>query len=163
MYSYGIEPDYVDYQIIKINKYKELKSYTKDTFEEAKRLNLTTWLNKYLERLSIDKYIPTELPEELRLFYKYPISKYAFNNLLNLNISNISRKDYMNSINPKFILRNHVAQRVIEKAEKGDYDDLNKVLNILLTPFDEHDETVFEGDYDTSILTAYNICVSCSS
>lgn len=39
------------------------------------------------------------------------------------------------SVNPYYILRNSVAQTVIEKAENGDYTHLNRVLNILYTPF----------------------------
>jgi uncharacterized protein YdiU (UPF0061 family) len=69
----------------------------------------------------------------------------------------------MNSLNPKFILRNHIAQRAIEKAEQGQYEELCNIFKIMTTPFDEHDDITFENDFDTSTLLAYNICVSCSS
>lgn len=71
--------------------------------------------------------------------------------------------EYMNNLNPKFILRNHIVQRVIEKAEEGDYEELDKVYKIMTTPYDDHDEIKFDDIFDTSVLLAYNICVSCSS
>jgi uncharacterized protein YdiU (UPF0061 family) len=163
MYSYGIEPDSVEYQLIKSTKFKELQKYKPDTYEDDKVKRLTTWLDSYIKRINIDQKGEQKLTDELRLFFKYPISPYAHNNLLNLDYMSLSRYEYMNKLNPKFILRNHVAQRAIEKAEKGDYSELSKVLEIMLSPFDEHSEVTFEGEYDTSTLLAYNICVSCSS
>jgi uncharacterized protein YdiU (UPF0061 family) len=163
MYSYGIEPDYVEYQNIKYQKFKVLKQYNAETFEEQKLERLSTWLTTYIKRVSVDTREEPKLIEELMLFYKHPLSPYAYNNLLNIDFKTLSRKEYMNRLNPKFILRNHVAQKAIEMAEKGDYSELSKVLNIMLTPFDEHNEVTFEGEYDTSTVLAYNICVSCSS
>jgi uncharacterized protein YdiU (UPF0061 family) len=47
------------------------------------------------------------------------------------------RKTFMLTKNPKFILRNHFAQAVIEKAESGDYSAINRYLEALLDPFSE--------------------------
>ncbi len=47
----------------------------------------------------------------------------------------------MNKHNPKFILRNYLAQRAIEKAEAGDGgSEVNKLLSILRKPYEEHNE-----------------------
>lgn len=43
----------------------------------------------------------------------------------------------MKKINPKYVLRNYIAQLVIEKTEKGDYSLLDKVYKMLLNPYDE--------------------------
>ena len=44
----------------------------------------------------------------------------------------------MNQNNPKFILRNYLAQKAIEEAEKGNYVELKKLIEILKKPFDEN-------------------------
>ena len=50
---------------------------------------------------------------------------------------NEKRKVLMNACNPKFILRNHLAQHAIEKAQANDYSEVSKLLAILEHPFDE--------------------------
>jgi len=46
----------------------------------------------------------------------------------------------MNRANPKFILRNYLAQQAIEQAADYDYSLVNELLNVLANPFDEHSE-----------------------
>ena len=48
------------------------------------------------------------------------------------------RRERMLKINPKFILRNHVAQNVIEEAQKGNYAEIDALLKVLQNPFKEH-------------------------
>ncbi len=43
----------------------------------------------------------------------------------------------MNSANPKYILRNHLAQTAIEKAENGDFSEVQKLRKLLNNPYDE--------------------------
>ena len=43
----------------------------------------------------------------------------------------------MNKSNPKYILRNYLAQKAIEEAEKGNFAELEKLLEVLKTPFEE--------------------------
>lgn len=40
--------------------------------------------------------------------------------------------------NPSIVLRNYIAQQIIEKAERGDYAMLNEWLIALQSPFEEH-------------------------
>lgn len=47
------------------------------------------------------------------------------------------RKSVMDKVNPKFILRNHIAQFVIEKAENGDFSGVTDYLKVLENPYDE--------------------------
>ncbi|WP_299588355.1 protein adenylyltransferase SelO [uncultured Microbulbifer sp.] len=49
-----------------------------------------------------------------------------------------ARNRTMLATNPKYILRNYLAQRVIEAAEGGDYQPLRTLRQLLQTPFDEH-------------------------
>jgi uncharacterized protein YdiU (UPF0061 family) len=49
-----------------------------------------------------------------------------------------ARRERVMGINPAFVLRNHVAQRAIERAQAGDYSEVNALLEVLQRPFDEH-------------------------
>jgi uncharacterized protein YdiU (UPF0061 family) len=51
--------------------------------------------------------------------------------------SDAERAAQMNRINPKFILRNHLAQRAIEMAQGDDFTEVNRLHLILSRPFDE--------------------------
>ena len=42
--------------------------------------------------------------------------------------------------NPKYVLRNHLAQIAIEKAQAGDFSEVQKLQQILRRPFDEQPE-----------------------
>ncbi|PRP85228.1 hypothetical protein PROFUN_06998 [Planoprotostelium fungivorum] len=57
------------------------------------------------------------------------------------------RAEKMNSVNPKFVLRNHLAQEAIEAAEKGDYTEFWSLYEVLKKPFEEHLEKEDKG-YD---------------
>ncbi|MGA7595231.1 MAG: YdiU family protein [Gallionella sp.] len=48
------------------------------------------------------------------------------------------RKARMDAVNPKYILRNYLAQNAIEKAEKQrDFSEIDRLLALLARPFDE--------------------------
>jgi uncharacterized protein YdiU (UPF0061 family) len=47
------------------------------------------------------------------------------------------RRRAMNAVNPKYVLRNYVAQLAIEAAEQGELSVLHEVLDVLRRPFDE--------------------------
>nr|NIS07664.1 hypothetical protein [Candidatus Dadabacteria bacterium]NIV42214.1 hypothetical protein [Candidatus Dadabacteria bacterium]NIX14750.1 hypothetical protein [Candidatus Dadabacteria bacterium] len=72
-----------------------------------------------------------------------------------------ARKELMNSVNPKYILRNYIAQIAIEKAQAGDYSEINMVYNILKNPFDEQPE--FEEYSKTAPEEYRNLSLSCSA
>lgn len=54
--------------------------------------------------------------------------------------SQAQRQALMKSVNPKYILRNYLAQVAIDKAESGDYSEVNNLLSLLRKPFDEQAE-----------------------
>lgn len=47
------------------------------------------------------------------------------------------RQARMHAVNPLYILRNYLAQRAIEAAEKGDYDEVRRLHQVLNRPFEE--------------------------
>jgi uncharacterized protein YdiU (UPF0061 family) len=46
----------------------------------------------------------------------------------------------MNKVNPKYVLRNYLAQQAITAAEQGDFSKIKILQQILLTPYDEQIE-----------------------
>jgi serine/tyrosine/threonine adenylyltransferase len=56
------------------------------------------------------------------------------------NASDLERKSKMNAVNPKYVLRNYMAQMAIEAAEKGDYSILSELFEVLKNPYDEQPE-----------------------
>ncbi|BFM48145.1 protein adenylyltransferase SelO [Marinomonas sp. THO17] len=50
-----------------------------------------------------------------------------------------SVSDAMLAVNPKFILRNYLAHEAIQAAERGDYLPFRRLLNVLNSPFADHD------------------------
>jgi uncharacterized protein YdiU (UPF0061 family) len=51
-----------------------------------------------------------------------------------------ARRAAMARVNPKYVLRNYLAQTAIEKAQNGDFSEVHKLLAILDHPFDEQAE-----------------------
>lgn len=47
----------------------------------------------------------------------------------------------MNSVNPKYVLRNYMAQIAIDAADEGDYSVVDELFNLLLKPYDEQNES----------------------
>jgi len=71
------------------------------------------------------------------------------------------RQRAMNSVNPKYILRNHLAQIAIERAQQHDFSEVQKLLELLSNPFDEHIE--FEEYAIPPPANLEKVEVSCSS
>ncbi len=70
--------------------------------------NLTAWLNNYQERL---RQNPIDDP---------------------------TRQQRMKQVNPKFILRNYLAQQAITQAEQGNFQEIDNLMTVLTAPFTEH-------------------------
>src|SRR5262249_14204898 len=48
------------------------------------------------------------------------------------------RRERMNRVNPKYVLRNHLAQIAIERASRQrDYSEVDRLLALLQRPYDE--------------------------
>jgi uncharacterized protein YdiU (UPF0061 family) len=81
--------------------------------------------------------------------------------LLAENSDDAARAAAMNRVNPKFVLRNHLAQHAIHRSEQGDDGEVRRLLAILERPFDEQPEHEAYADFPPD--WAQHIEVSCSS
>jgi len=77
-------------------------------------------------------------------------------------VTDSERKARMDAVNPKYILRNYLAQNAIEMAEKQkDFSEIDRLLNLLVKPFDE--QPGMESYAAAPPDWAQQIEVSCSS
>ena len=72
------------------------------------------------------------------------------------------RQARMDRVNPKFVLRNHLAETAIEAARHGDFTETRRLLQVLQAPYDEHPDApaayaALPPDW------AHHLEVSCSS
>jgi len=72
--------------------------------------NWNLWFKKYEERLKIESLLFEE------------------------------RKQKMNAVNPKYVLRNYMSQLAIDAADKGDYSLIDELFQLLRNPYDEQQE-----------------------
>ena len=72
-----------------------------------------------------------------------------------------ARRERMKAVNPKYVLRNHLAQAVIEQAERGDFAEVNNFLEVLQNPFDEQPGATRFAE--PPALGSRRVVVSCSS
>ena len=77
------------------------------------------------------------------------------------NSMDAQRQSQQLACNPKFVLRNYLAQQAIDKAKAHDFSEINTLLKLLAKPFDEHSE--FEQYAALPPDWAYQLEVSCSS
>jgi serine/tyrosine/threonine adenylyltransferase len=67
----------------------------------------------------------------------------------------------MLQVNPKYVLRNHLAEAAIQKSKKGDHSEVETLFKLLQSPFEEHSQ--FEHYANLPPDWAASIEISCSS
>jgi uncharacterized protein YdiU (UPF0061 family) len=71
------------------------------------------------------------------------------------------RQAQMRAVNPRYILRNYMAEEVIREAHQGDYQPLNALLSLLREPSRVHPELDRYAEAPPDWAAA--ICLTCSS
>ncbi|MFL1010787.1 protein adenylyltransferase SelO [Flavisericum labens] len=80
-----------------------------------------------------------ELSEEIKQKWQNWFNRYA-SRLEQEDLTGKQRKQHMNSVNPKYVLRNYMAQLAIDDADKGDYGLIDELFKMLKNPYDEQPE-----------------------
>lgn len=103
-----------------LSNFKKDKDVTIDIIDDAfydENINKdvlqlwTNWLHRYQERLRLEGQ------------------------------DDIERQKKMNAVNPKYVLRNYMAQLAIDEADKGNYQLINEFYQLLKKPYDEQPES----------------------
>jgi len=103
--------------------------------------NVEKWMSpqEIFHLVSPAFYQLEEMTDDLKLLWIDWIERYL-KLLIGDTKSDTNRKDDMNRINPKYVLRNYMAQLAIDAAEKEDYSLLNELYTLLKKPYDEQPE-----------------------
>jgi serine/tyrosine/threonine adenylyltransferase len=92
-----------------------------------------------LEKVKDAFYLPNELVDEIKTQWNEWFTAYL-KRLNDETLADSERKLRMNLVNPKYALRNYMAQLAIDEAEKGDYSLVAELYNLLKKPYDEQPE-----------------------
>ncbi|MFK7783006.1 protein adenylyltransferase SelO [Psychroserpens sp.] len=84
-------------------------------------------------------YMLTEISAEIAQQWKDWFGRYEFR-LDKETRSDEERKIAMNKVNPKYVLRNYMAQLAIDDANKGDYKLIDELFKLLKQPYQEQSE-----------------------
>uniref|UniRef100_A0A8D0G6N1 Selenoprotein O n=1 Tax=Sphenodon punctatus TaxID=8508 RepID=A0A8D0G6N1_SPHPU len=103
----------INKELDRIEQFSKLQQLTAADLLSRNKGHWKEWLQKYRARL--EKEIGSVSDAE---------------------VWNAERVKIMNSNNPKYILRNYIAQNAIEAAENGDFTEVRKVLKLLEKPYE---------------------------
>lgn len=81
-------------------------------------------------------YDPTAISDVIRQKWNLWFTEYA-SRLQKETRGEAERKEQMNAVNPKYVLRNYMAQLAIDAADKGDYSVIDELFQLLKQPYAE--------------------------
>ncbi|WP_378173849.1 YdiU family protein [Aquimarina sp. SS2-1] len=151
--SYKIE--YIDMMFSKIGVFSKSKKdhlFIKD-FEELLQLtetdmtiffrNLANYKKgfpeKGLQTVKEAFYSPDDLKDHLLERWNVWFAKYD-DRLKEELMTDEERKKKMNTVNPKYVLRNYMAQLAIDEADEGNYKLIDELYQLLKKPYDDQPE-----------------------
>lgn len=158
----GFDPEILDVEEAKLEKFNQIKETTEEQLKEKINKLWKDWLEMYKKRLQKEKDFvlkknDDKMDEETKGDAELDQSK-------TVQEFDKTRKARMDKVNPKFILRNYLAEEAIKLAEGGDYSKVETLLQLLLNPFEDKENIKKTKDYSKCRPRwAQNICVSCSS
>jgi len=88
------------------------------------------------QKLTPAFYQPEELKETIIEKWQEWLSQYK-TRLVKSSFTDEQRATYMNTINPKYVLRNYMAQLAIDAADNGEYDLIEELYQLLKSPYAE--------------------------
>jgi uncharacterized protein YdiU (UPF0061 family) len=81
-------------------------------------------------------YVPDQMTAQVRARTERWLADYSAR-VRRDGVDAATRRANMNAVNPKYVLRNYLAQLAIDKAEAGDYSMVNELLDVLRAPYTE--------------------------
>jgi len=81
-------------------------------------------------------YVPEQLDDDYKTRLGNWLRRYI-KRIQDSAIDDAERRKRMNAVNPKYVLRNYLAQLAIDKAEQGDFSMVNELLELLRHPYNE--------------------------
>lgn len=155
-YEEEYEQDFIKMMRNKLGLEQEVDSDTELIYQllnilAQKETDYTIFFRKLSNCLKLDRnsdcittisdsfYNLKEITDEVKLNWEIWFTNYI--NRLQLEIlSDEERKIKMNRVNPKYILRNYMAQLAIDDANNGNYSLIEEFYQILKYPYDEQPE-----------------------
>lgn len=108
-------------------------------FRNLSKLNMNSSTSEFLDQMEGAIYNQDEYKEEIKSQW----IAWAEDYLQVLRVENQNpelRLQKMNLINPKYVLRNYMAQLAIDEADKGNYALIEELYQLLKKPYDEQPE-----------------------
>ena len=84
-------------------------------------------------------YVPNDIADNIAQQWRNWFESYD-SRLEKESLSDAERQSKMNTVNPKYVLRNYMAQLAIDDANKGDYKRIDELFQLLKRPYDEQPE-----------------------
>ena len=94
---------------------------------------------KAIEKVNDAYYKPEEISGEILEAWTKWFTVYI-ERLNTETLSDEVRSEKMNTINPKYVLRNYMSQLAIDAADQGDYSLIDELYTLLQKPYDEQPE-----------------------
>ena len=101
---------------------------------------LTEEKSYFLNTLHPAFYSPDELTSKIKKQWNDWATQYA-HRLSRESRSESARQQAMHSVNPKYVLRNYMAQLAIDDANEGNYDLIGELYQLLKQPYAEQPES----------------------
>jgi len=109
-------------------------------FRNLKNINKNTVIHDdFLKPIEAAFYDETALNDKIKTVWKDWFTNYV-NRLNEETATDSERKILMDSVNPKYVLRNYMAQMAIDKADEGDYSLISELHELLKNPYSEQPE-----------------------
>jgi len=90
----------------------------------------------FFEILENAFYITEEVSKDIKEKWEKWFQNYD-DRLQKESLNQLQRKEKMDAVNPKYVLRNYMAQLAIDAADNGDYSLINELFQLLKKPYSE--------------------------
>ncbi len=96
----------------------------------------STHFEKWIEWISPAFYKPESVGHDLRMRWAAWAKEYS-QMLRFQGVPDLDRSLRIKAVNPKYVLRNYLAQNAIQQAENGDLSGIERLLRVLKTPYED--------------------------